>query len=53
VDQPFTIEDVVTNSELARRPCRAPDYEAEIQAMNILAETLAHSPPSLLQSSSR
>ena len=49
MDQPFTLGDVVTNSQLARRPCRAPDYEAEIQSMNILAETVAHSPQTLLQ----
>ena len=43
MDQPFTLTDVVTNSELARRSSRAPDYQAEIEAMNMLAETLAHS----------
>ncbi len=49
MDQPFTLGDVVTNSQLAGRPTRAPDYQAEIEAMNILAETLAHSPESVLQ----
>jgi signal transduction histidine kinase len=49
MDQPFTLGDVVTNSHLAGRPARAADYEAEVEAMNILAETLAHSPQDLLQ----
>ena len=49
MDHPLTLGDVVTNSQLACRACREPDYEAEIQAMNILAETLAHSPQTLLQ----
>jgi hypothetical protein len=49
MDQPFTLGDVVTNSHLAGRPTRAADYEAEVEAMNILAETLAHSPQTLLQ----
>jgi hypothetical protein len=49
MDQPFTLTDVVTNSELARRSSRVPDYQAEIEAMNMLAETLAHCPQSLLQ----
>ena len=49
MDQPFTLGDVVTNSALARRPCRAPEYQAENEAMNILAQTLAHSPQTLLQ----
>jgi signal transduction histidine kinase len=49
MDQPFTLTDVVTNSELARRSARVPDYQAEIEAMNMLAETLAHCPQSLLQ----
>ena len=49
MDQPFTLADVVTNSQLARRSSRVPDYQAEIEAMNMLAETLAHCPQSLLQ----
>jgi hypothetical protein len=49
MDQPFTLGDVVTNSELARRSPRAPNYQAEIEAMNMLAETLAHCPQALLQ----
>src|SRR5688572_10924665 len=49
MDQPFTLGDVITNSELARRAAREPDYQAEIEAMNTLAQTLAHSPQSVLQ----
>jgi signal transduction histidine kinase len=49
VDQPFTLADVVTNSELARRPFRAPDYQAESEALNMLAQTMAHSPEDVLQ----
>jgi hypothetical protein len=48
VDQPFTLADVVTNS-LARRPSRAPNYQAENDALNTLAVTLAHSPQAVLQ----
>jgi signal transduction histidine kinase len=49
VDQPFTLADVVTNSQLARRPFRAPNYQAENDALNTLAVTLAHSPQTVLQ----
>jgi signal transduction histidine kinase len=49
MNQPFTIEDVLTNSEFARRPFRAPDHKAENEAMNSLAQTLAHCPQTLLQ----
>jgi hypothetical protein len=49
MDQPLTLRDVVTNSQLAARPTRAANYEAEVEAMNMLAETLAHSPETLLQ----
>jgi signal transduction histidine kinase len=49
MDQPFTLADVITNSELARRASREPDYQAENEAMTTLAETLAHCPQNLLQ----
>ena len=49
MDQPLTLGDVVTNSQLPCRACREPDYQAEIEVMNILPETLAHSPQSVLQ----
>ena len=49
MDQPFTLTDVVTNSELARRASRESDHQAQNEAMNALAQTLAHSPQSVLQ----
>jgi signal transduction histidine kinase len=49
MDQPLTLGDIVTNSELARRSSRAPEYQAENQALEILAQTLAHSPERVLQ----
>src|SRR3954452_21484562 len=49
MDHPFTLADVVTNSELARRTFRAPDYQAESEALTILAQTMAHSPEDVLQ----
>lgn len=49
MDQPFTLTDVVINSELACRGSRAPDHQAENEALNILAQTLAHSPETVLQ----
>jgi hypothetical protein len=49
VDQPFTLADVVTKSELARRPSRGPNYQAENDALNALGDTLAHSPHTVLQ----
>jgi hypothetical protein len=48
-DQPFILGDVVTNAELAGGRPRAPDYQAETEAMNSLAETLAHPPQDILQ----
>ena len=49
MEQPFTLADVVTNSELGQRPSRAPNHQAENDALNTLAETLAHSPQTVLQ----
>jgi signal transduction histidine kinase len=49
MDQPFTLENVIINSELARRKSRPPDYEAESAALEVLAQTMADSPQSLLQ----
>jgi hypothetical protein len=45
----FTLADVVINSDLACRLSRAPDYQGENEALNILAQTLAHSPQNVLQ----
>ena len=49
MDQPFTLADVVTSAELARRSLRAPDYQAESEALNVLAQTMAHCPENVLQ----
>jgi len=46
---PVSLEDVVVNSELVRRPCRAADYEAENEALKALAQTIADSPQTILQ----
>ena len=43
------VEDVLITEELARRPYRAPDYEAENRALTRLAEELASHPDRLLQ----
>jgi hypothetical protein len=49
MEQPFTLDDVVTNSELDSRPSRVPDYQAEAEALEVLAQTMATSPATLLQ----
>jgi signal transduction histidine kinase len=46
---PFNLDDVIINSELARRPSRAPDYVAENSALIALAQTMADSPQMILQ----
>jgi signal transduction histidine kinase/ActR/RegA family two-component response regulator len=43
------LEDVVINSELINRPSKAPNYEAENQALLALAQTLADAPDKILQ----
>ena len=43
------LEDVVINSELLNRPSKAPNYEAENQALMALAQTLADAPDKILQ----
>ena len=43
------LEDVVINSELINRPPKAPNYEAENQALLALAQTLADAPDKILQ----
>ena len=48
-DLPFGLEDVVINSELASRPSRPADYEAENAALRALAQTMADSPQEILQ----
>ena len=46
---PLRLEDVVINSELINRPSKAPNYEAENQALLALAQTLADAPDKILQ----
>jgi hypothetical protein len=46
---PFGLEDIIINSELLNRPSRAPNYEAENQALLALAQTLADAPDKILQ----
>ncbi|MEO7159272.1 MAG: PAS domain-containing protein [Polaromonas sp.] len=43
------LEAVLCTEELSRRPTRPPAYEAENQAMAILLQALADSPPTVLQ----
>ena len=43
------LEDVVINFELPNRPSKAPNYEAENQALMALAQTLADAPDKILQ----
>jgi hypothetical protein len=49
MEQPFILDDVVTNSELACRKSRDPNYHAEAEALEVLAQRMAMSPESLLQ----
>jgi len=46
---PFSLDDVVVNAELARRPSRPPDYAAEHEALMALAHTMAEAPQTILQ----
>ncbi len=45
-----SLESVLFTEELARRPTRPPDYEAESRAMAVLVQRLADSPGTILQS---
>ena len=44
------VESILCNDELNRRPSRPPDYEAENRALVTLAQALADSPETILQS---
>ena len=44
------VESILCNEELNRRPSRSPDYETENRALVALAQTLADSPQTILQS---
>ena len=46
---PVSLESIVCTDELDRRPRRAPDFEAENHALVALAQALADSPRSILQ----
>ena len=46
---PVSLDDVVITAELARRPARTPNYEAENRALTSLAEAMAASPQEILQ----
>src|SRR5215475_2139539 len=46
---PASLDDVLITAELARRPSRAPEYEAENRALTALAEAMADSPQTILQ----
>lgn len=44
----FSLDDVVVNAELDRRPSRPPDYAAEHEALMALARTMAEAPQTIL-----
>ncbi|MBV9658643.1 MAG: PAS domain S-box protein [Verrucomicrobia bacterium] len=44
-----SVDDVLITSELARRPAREPDYNAESRALSELAQELARNPRGVLQ----
>src|SRR5262245_45987602 len=44
-----SLDDVLITAELARRPTRSPDYEAENRALIALAEAMEGSPQAMLQ----
>jgi len=46
---PVSLESILCTDELDRRPSRAPDFETENQALVALAQALADSPRSILQ----
>jgi PAS domain S-box-containing protein len=45
----ISLDDVLVTTDLARRPARPPDYEAENRALVDLAVTMAESPQMILQ----
>jgi hypothetical protein len=46
---PSTLNDVVINTELRRRPFRPPDYRAERDALIVLSHAMADAPQMILQ----
>jgi hypothetical protein len=49
MDQPFAQDDVLVNSELARRDSRPLDYHAENETLKVLAQTMADAPQTILR----
>ena len=45
----WTVEDILTTEELARRPSRAPDHAAEAAALGALAQGMVEAPREVLQ----
>jgi hypothetical protein len=43
------LQDVDIKADLAKRPFRAPNYEAENHALTALVQTLANAPETILQ----
>ncbi|ACL62978.1 GAF domain-containing protein [Methylobacterium nodulans] len=48
-DLPIGVDDVLITAELASRPSRTPDYEAESRALGLLAQEMATNPDRVLQ----
>ena len=48
-DAPVSLESILCTDELKRRPSRPPDYKKESQALVKLAQALADSPRTILQ----
>ena len=49
IENPVSLESVITTAELSRRPARPPDHEAENRALVALARALESSPRGILQ----
>jgi hypothetical protein len=49
LDAPVSLESILCTEELNRRPSRPPDYETENRALVALAQALADSPRTVLQ----
>ena len=47
--QAIGVDDVLITAELDRRPSRAPDFQAESEALRDLAEVMANRPDQILQ----
>jgi signal transduction histidine kinase len=47
--EPLTLDDVIVNSEFAHRASRPPDFAAESEALEELAQTMTDSPAAILK----